>query len=105
MLKIQLSRVPLARKLFQPALWALQQPHKNLHSLQLAIDTELVQHYCCNMLYELLVQEDFFKVHQSTKMALERATSHIKVTHRPGLFQLLPLEIKQISNANFLVAM
>ena len=36
---------------FQAALFALQQPHKHSHSLQLAIHTQLAHHY--NMLYEL----------------------------------------------------
>jgi len=29
----------------QPALWALQQPHKHSHSLQLANHTQLAHHY------------------------------------------------------------
>jgi len=46
MLKGQLSRVPWPGNswmpfTFEPALWALQQPHKHSHSLQLAADTEL----------------------------------------------------------------
>jgi len=39
------------------------------------------------------------KVHQSTEMALERVTSHIKVTSPPCLFQLPPYEnVKQLNN-------
>jgi len=39
--------------------------------------------------------------HQSTKMALERAASHIKVTHPPCLFQLPPWKnVKQINSTN-----
>ena len=50
MLKGHLSRVPWPGNLwmpftFQPALWALQQPHKRLHSLQLATYTQLAHHY------------------------------------------------------------
>jgi len=48
--KGQLSRVPWPGNswmpfTFQPALRVLQQPHKHLHSLQLATDTELAHHY------------------------------------------------------------
>jgi len=82
---------------FQPALWALQQPHKHSHSLQLATDTELAHHYI-QYVYQLfplfiLSQIGFL---QSTlwphEMALERAASHIKMTHPRCLFQLPPWE-------------
>jgi len=48
--KGQLSRVPWSGNswmpfTFQPALRALQRPHKHPHSLQLATDTELAHHY------------------------------------------------------------
>jgi len=48
--KGQLSRLPWPENswmpfTFQPALQALQQPHKHSHSLQLAIHTELAHHY------------------------------------------------------------
>jgi len=50
MLKGQLSRVPWSGNsrmpfTFQPALWALQQPHKHSHSLQQAIHAQLARHY------------------------------------------------------------
>ena len=49
-LKDQLSRVPWSGNswmpfTFQPTLWALQQPHKHSHSLQLVIHTELAHYY------------------------------------------------------------
>jgi len=50
MLKCQISRVPWPGNswmpfTFQPALWALQQPHKHSHSLQLANHTQQAHHY------------------------------------------------------------
>jgi len=56
--KGQLSRVPWPGNpwipfTFQPALWALQQPHKHSHSLQLATHTELTHHYIWYALYTL----------------------------------------------------
>jgi len=85
MLKGQLSRVPWPRNswipfTFQPALWVLQKPHKHSHSLQLA--TPSSRGYLQSTAWP----------HQSTEMALERATSHIKVTHPPCLFWLPPWE-------------
>ena len=58
--KGQLSRVPWPGNswmpfTFQPALRALQQPHKHLHSLQLATDTELAHHYIQLALLTVLV--------------------------------------------------
>jgi len=51
------------------ALWALQQPHKHSHSLQLANHTQLAHHYIQYALSTLsvlfLIQEDFFKVPHS----------------------------------------
>jgi len=76
---------------FQADLWALQQPHEHSHSLfsQLA-------HYPFNMLHELFqfilspieFLQSTMQQHKSTEMTLERAASHIKVTHPPSLFRL-----------------
>ena len=102
------------RSLFHPAHWVLQQFHKHSHSRQLATQTELAHHY---IQYALATLSVFFfnfyiervfqstaQPHQSTKMALERAASHIKVTHPPCLFQLPPWEnVNRVSNSNFRV--
>ena len=42
--------------ILQPALWVLHQPHKHLHSLQLAVCTQPPHHYTFSMLYELVLQ-------------------------------------------------
>ena len=73
---------------FQPALWALQQPHNHSHPLQLATDTEVAHRYI--QLFPLF--QSTVQPYQSTKMALERAASRIKVTCAPRLFWLLPWE-------------
>jgi len=80
---------------FQAALLVFQQPHKHSHSLQLAIHTNL-PHYCIQ--YALWGLLPFFPTflqstvqpQQSTKITLERAASHIKVTCicPPCLFRL-----------------
>ena len=75
----------------------IQQPHKHSHSLQLATHTELTHHYgqyawCWFFLSPRGFLQRTLWSHQSTDMALERATSHIKVTHLPCLFQLMPWE-------------
>jgi len=94
----QLSRVPWpgnSRMLFtfQPVLWVLQQPHKHSHSLQLATHTELAHHYIQYALSFFLSPRGFLQsttwTHQSTEIALERAASHIEVTHPPCIFLLL----------------
>jgi len=56
---------------FQPALRALQQPHKHSHSLQLATHTELAHHYIQYALstlsvFLLLSPEDSSKYHTAT---------------------------------------
>jgi len=89
--KGQFSRVPWPGNSwipfnFQPALRVLQQPHKHSHSLQQAIHTQLA----FNSLF--LCPKGFLQSimwrHQSTTRPLERAASHIKVTHPPCLFRL-----------------
>ena len=101
--KGQLSRVPWPVNswmlfTFQPALQVLQQPHKHLHSLQLANHTQLAYRYIQYALWTLsvfflFVFQSTMWPYQSTEMALERAASHIKVTRSPGLFRLPPWEI------------
>jgi len=78
MLKDQLSRVPWPGNswmpfTFQPALRSLQKPHKHLHSLQLAIHTELAQHYI-QYAWSIFFQEDFFKVYRTTTSKCRQAT-------------------------------
>ena len=112
MLKGQLSRAPWpgnSRMLFtfQLALCVLQQPHKNSHSLQLAIYSHGTKtHKSLHSIYWYMLYEPFPCVcvcfssrvflqsttqpHQRPRITLERATSHIKVTCPPCLFQLLP---------------
>ena len=100
--KGQLSRVPWPGTSWMPftfqfALRALQQPHKQSHSLQLATHTELAHHYIQYALSTLTLSPRVFLQsttwpHQSTEMALERATSPIKVAHPPCLLRLSPWE-------------
>jgi len=85
---------------FQPALQALQQPHKHSYSLQLAIHTRSAStllHSKGFMISIFFLSPTGFLQsiawsHQSTESALERATSHIKVTCPPCLFRLLSWE-------------
>ena len=93
MLKGQLSRIPWPGNswmpfTFQPAFQELQQPHEHSSSLHLAIHTQLAHHYIQYTLSALLflffIYLFIFLPHQSTKMALGRDTSHIKVTRPPG---------------------
>ena len=104
MLKGQLSRVSRLGNswmpfTFQPALWALQQPHKHSQSLQQAIRIELAHHYIEYALSTLStfckynrILQSTVRPHQSTEMALERVASHIKMTCLHCLFQLPPWE-------------
>jgi len=96
MMKVKLSRVSWPGNswmpfTFQPGLQALQQPHKDSYSLQLptCIHTHWTsQHSACFMnSFPFIVVVVFFSqdnlqstanAHQSPKMTLERATSHIK---------------------------
>ena len=113
--KGQLSRVPWPGNLDAvhfPAccLGALAAP-QTFTFTQPATDPELAHHYIqyalstlsfflwggrgCFVLFVLSVErflQSTVQPHQSTEMALERATSHIKVTHPPCLFQLPPWE-------------
>ena len=100
MLKSQISREPWPVNswmpfIFQPAFWALQQPHKHSHSLQLTNHTELAHYYiqlALSTLHFFLSPRGFLqstpRPHHSTARPLERATRHIKVTHPPCLFWL-----------------
>jgi len=103
MLKGQLSRVPWPGNLRMPftALRVLQQPHRYSHSLQPAIHTQLAYHYIqyalSTLSFSFVSPRGFLQSaawpHQSTKMVLERAASHIKVTRPPRLFWLPPWEL------------
>ena len=75
---------------FQSALRVLQQPHKHSHSFQLANHTQLAHHHVPFFFTSKRISSKYCMANQSTKMAHERAASHIKVTYPPCLFQLPP---------------
>jgi len=74
---------------FQPALRALQQPHKHSHSLQLATHTQLhiITFNINSFWFSLLSPRRFLQSttwsHPSTTRPLKRAASHIKVMRPP----------------------
>ena len=118
--KGQLSRVPWPGNswmpfIFQPALRALQQPHKQSHSLQQAIHTQLSTSlhsigfinsfffFFCFFLSPRGFLQSTAWPHQSTARPLERASSHHQ-SDTPSLF--IPVatmgKCKQINNSNSL---
>ena len=83
MLNGQLSRVPWPGNLwmpstFQPACWALQQPHKHSHSLQPAIHTQLAHHYIQYALSTLSVFLKFFYFFMSKRIFSKYRTATSK---------------------------
>ena len=107
MLRGQLSRVP--NNSWMPYVHfpsgTSVAPQTFLLTAATAIHTQLAKHYlssalsalsvclccCCCCCFQELLQSTTWP-HQSTKMTLERATNHIKVTCPPGLFRLPPRE-------------
>jgi len=102
MLKGHLSRVPWPGNFwmpftFQPALWAFQQPHRRLRSLQLATHTQLAHHYIQYALSTLSgfyflkskrISSKYCAATSKHRMTLGRDARPIKVTHPPCLFRL-----------------